>query len=167
MHDQLHTLTITTRESPIAYAGLWGSVRYDLDYESSITCTTTGCNGWQECREPHVVEGYDGPNDGPDDSEEDAPWADREEFEFHGVLHTWRGGWGWTVPFVGCVLAEQDLADYIHDIYAEHGPGEYLVDDDWWDETHSSISAVSMADGSPLPAGGWAQRNAKPTEEDQ
>lgn len=34
-------------------------------------------------------------------------------------------------------------------------------------ETSASIAAVSMADGSPLPAGGWAQRNAKPTEEDQ
>lgn len=159
MTRALHTLTLTMEGKPERYLSPFGYYVTDLgDYTATIECIPGGCLGWIECREEHTVDGYTGPNDGPYDSGEDAPWADKEETEFHGVMHTWRSGWGWTVPYPGCVLAEQDTSDNEHDILMEYGPGAYLVDEDWWDETSVTISPVSMADGSPLPEPGWAAR---------
>lgn len=65
----------------------------------------------------------------------DDPWCDEDEFVFHGVPHTWRYGYGWTVPFEGCVVdANDSCVDEAYDIAREHGPGTHEVDDDW-DET--------------------------------
>lgn len=160
MSRELHTLTLTVTEPPRWYdAGRWGWQVDMGEWGASITCYPGGCNGWQECREEHSVDGYTGENDGPDDSDEDAPWADEEEFEFHGVLHEWRSGWGWTVPFNGCVVSVADsLSDFADNILREYGPGEYLVDDDWGDDSLDDLMAVSMVDGSPLPEKGWLQR---------
>lgn len=126
-----------------------------VDYNTTLTCFPGGCEGWQECREGHKVEGYDeDANVGPYDCAEEAPWADKDEFVFHGVMHEWRYGWGWTVPFQGCVLAVNDFSDGAYDIMVAFGPGEYLIEDEW-DDTEVWIYALSMADGSPLPEEGW------------
>lgn len=110
------------------------------EFERSIECRV-GCNGWQECREDaHTAHGYHGVNDGPYESDEDAPWYDEEEFEFHGVVHTWNGhGYGWTVPYEGCVVAANDYDE-------PYGPdtrrdGSWLVADDW-NDTDVSLTVV-------------------------
>lgn len=115
---------------------------------------TNGCGGWIECRESHEVDGkkadcgpYDcdcGGEDGPSclgETEADyAPWYDREEFEFHGVEHTWRYGHGWTVPYTGCIVAwgDYELPDGSEDLPR----GEYQVDDDW-DDTDCYLLLVA------------------------
>lgn len=145
-----HTLTITLDGPPTRYESRWGS-HVEIPMRYSITCYPGGCNGWQECWEDHT--GFD-----PDD--EASPAFDAisgDEIEIHGVPHEWRDGWGWTVPYPGCVLAAQDLGDYAEDIGLEYGPGAYLVDDDW-DDGEANISPISMADGSPLPEPGWSAR---------
>ncbi len=104
-----------------------------------------GCNGWSECNKAHEVPGYDGVNDGPWDSYEDAPWYDQEEFEFHGVVHTWSGnGYGWTVPYNGCVVAGNDWSDPYG---VPDRPGKWLVDDDWDDTTVSLTKVCELDDG--------------------
>lgn len=141
--------------TPERYTAFGGVVKYDTDYGYSIECP--GCNGWQECREEHSVEGYDGLNDGPDGSPEDAPWFEEEEFIFHGELHTWHWGHGWTVAYKGCVVRANESGDDANNIALTYGPGDYLVGEDWDDET-VYLTALCMADGSPLPEGGWLER---------
>ena len=93
--------------------------------------TPQHCTGWIECREPHEVDG-ESAEDGPYDTTEGQPWDGHDEYEFHGVLHEWRSGFGWTVDYPGCVVAgnlfEVDLPD---DIPRPLRPGRWLVDDDW------------------------------------
>lgn len=122
-----HILTITTTEDHTAD---------DPDYRWDVECLAPEkCDGWQECLEPHEVDGKSAAS-GPYDCDEDAPWCDEDEYEFHGVLHTWRWGNGWTVPFEGCVVSANDsTCDSVYDIAREHGAGRYQVDDDWDDET--------------------------------
>jgi hypothetical protein len=112
------------------------------EFLNHVECPV-GCNGWQECTEDvHKVPGYDGVNDGPYESDEDAPWCDEEEYEFHGVLHTWNGnGYGWTIPFNGCVVSANDYSDP-YDI--PERAGKWLVDDDWDDSTVSLTGIVEM-----------------------
>lgn len=115
------------------------------EFEDHLECPV-GCSGWQECREEkHTVPGYDGENSGPWESDEDAPWYDEEEFEFHGVLHTWNGyGYGWTVPYEGCVVGGNDWSDPYGIPDRE---GKWLVDDDWDDTTVTLTSVCELDDG--------------------
>lgn len=126
------------------------------DYSLSIRCN--GCSGWQEC---------DGDHTGFDPEDEDSPAFDRyEDVEIHGESHEWKWGHSWTVPYVGCVLAGNDgWQDSAYEILRTYGPGEYAIDEDW-DDTDVYIMAVSMADGSPLPEEGWADRVAVDELED-
>lgn len=116
----------------------------------SIICPEgNGCSGWIECTEAHEVDGVSansGPYDFPtcpacvsDGSEcQHVPWCDLEEFDFHGVLHTWDGSNGWTVPFTGCVVqgSDVDFSDHMH-----LPPGKYVVEDDW-DDTEVSLELI-------------------------
>ena len=98
-------------------------------WQEHIECTVPdGCGGWQECLEPHEVDGVSA-DDGPYDCEEGVPWEGRDEFEFHGVSHEWRWGHGWTVDFRGCPLAitEVELPDGIDTTR----DGKWRVEDDW------------------------------------
>lgn len=114
-----------------------------------------GCSGWTECLEPHSIDGKTadcGPYDCdcPDDQPsclgetvaDRAPWFEQEAFEFHGVVHTWRDGLGWTVPYIGCIVraSNYELPDD-----CERLPlGEYEVQDDW-DETTCSLQLKANA----------------------
>jgi hypothetical protein len=111
-------------------------------FDWDITCVVPElCGGWQECQEPHAVDG-ESAADGPYDASEDDPWFDLEEFTFHGVEHTWRGDYGWTIPYEGCVVSANDyVADEVHDIGVEHGEGTYVVDDEW-DDTSCTLIFV-------------------------
>lgn len=141
----------------------------DHEWNWSITCLAPEkCGGWQECGKEHRLEGVsaaDGPYDndcpgwhGPylaDDahdkrmqaeSAQHYPWCDEDEFEFHGVLHTWRYGYGWTIPFDGCaVAANLSWADEAWDIADEHGEGSHVVDDDWDDTDLTLIYVRTLA----------------------
>ncbi|MBR7191694.1 hypothetical protein [Gordonia sp. SCSIO 19800] len=132
-----HILTVTQCED------------FDPEYPSfeySIECRNVDkCGGWQECREPHEVDGVSAA-DGPWDCDDDAPWEGLEELEFHGVLHTWHWGHGWTVPYPGCVVAANDaICDDAHDIALDHGCGRHEVDDDWDDEDCRLIHVRAIA----------------------
>lgn len=102
----------------------------------SIECPhDNGCSGWLECKEPHEVEGHGSAAEGPEDATADKPWADAEEFEFHGVMHTWKPyEHGWTVPYPGCVVAGSDWASP-PDGWDELPYGRYPIEDDWDDTT--------------------------------
>ena len=124
------------------------------DWDGSITCLAPAkCGGWWECGETHGVNGTSA-GDGPYGAdcpgcivplgadEAHLPWCDEDEFEFHGVLHTWRYGYGWTVPYDGCVVqAADDVCDAVYDIGQEHGEGTYFVDDEWDDTSCSLVFA--------------------------
>lgn len=113
-----------------------------------VACATPDlCGGWWECLNPHEVDGVSAA-DGPYDGDETLPWCDEDEFEFHGVLHTWRYGHGWTVPYDGCVVQTADLGDDVCEIAREHGPGSYVVDDDW-DDTDCRLGFVRPAEPAP------------------
>lgn len=115
------------------------------------------CVGWTECREDHICEHGCNARDGFEENDPDGKecpgfrkklpelaiigypdewslncWEGKEEFEFHGVAHTYRHGWGWTMPFKGCIVAE--IATDPPDGWNDRSRGEYRVDEDWFDE---------------------------------
>lgn len=110
-----------------------GDLEADPAYTYTIECPgRPHCNGWQECREPHQVDGRDAD---PDDAEEGDPQEGAEEWEFHGVLHTWSGWNGWTVPYVGCVVRDHPYTrDEASDLLHGKPTGRYLVRDNWDDD---------------------------------
>lgn len=114
----------------------------DDEYAYDLECPgAPHCTGWQECDQTHEVDGIsaaNGPDEPLDTCECDGclvcscpslPWDGVEEFEFHGVVHTWHIGYGWTVPYNGCVVREHDLEE--HDLLLDEPPGRYLVDAEW------------------------------------
>lgn len=117
----------------IAPSADWHPDQHAWDIE--VTCLNPlRCDGWWECLEDHEQDGISAA-DGPWESDEDAPWLEEEEWDFHGVTHTWRYGHGWTVPYPGCVVAvNDDVRDQGWWIAEEHGAGVYAVEDDWDDE---------------------------------
>lgn len=124
-----HVLVI---EPDAAYAARFPDA--PTEYRWSIECLNLEkCGGWQECPESHEVEGQP-VNDGPWDSDESAPWFEEEEFEFHGVLHEYRWGHGWTVPFEGCVVASNDADCPVEPMR----PGRWMVHDEW-DDTYLTL----------------------------
>lgn len=135
------------------YTSPWSrGSRIELDHVG-WTLTCPGCNGWIECLECREVPSYD------DDSWGDT--QDDEERELHGVEHMWRHEAGWVLPYPGCVISEKDIGDDVQDIALQYGPGDYFVEDDWWDTYHVTITAVSRADGSPLGEPDWAERQLR------
>lgn len=112
--------------------------------EYHIRCPSgNGCSGWLSCNHPHEVDGVSA-NRGPDECcgalfgqghEDDClgdslPWRNRDEFVFHDELHMWQYGWGWVLPYVGCVVNyDCELPDNYDDLPI----GEYEVDSDWDD----------------------------------
>lgn len=111
-------------------------------FASEVVCLAPAkCGGWQECHEPHEVDGANA-GDGPWRASDSDPWADLDRFTFHGVEHEWHGGYGWTVPFHGCVVAENDsVGDFAQEIGREHGEGTYAVMDDW-DDGLSALDVI-------------------------
>lgn len=91
-----------------------------------------GCKGFLRCGEPHWFGGVPVEHDINQDSS--APRGyENEEREFHGVTHLWREGWGWTVPYEGCIV------NYVNWEYptgiAQYPIGEYDVEDEWIDDS--------------------------------
>lgn len=100
------------------------------EFTYRIECQIAGsCGGWLECNEPPESDCRIA--DDPHDCADDALWCGRDEFEFHGVVHTWHDGYGWTVPFEGCIVAwaDWDAPDEVEAL----PPGRYQVDDEWED----------------------------------
>lgn len=121
--------------------------RDDTDFSYTVECPgQPACNGWTECDEPHAVDGKDA-NDGPyEDCDEGDPWCDTDEFDFHGVTHTWQYGHGWTVPYVGCVVrAYPYLREIADDLLCESPPGRYQVRD-YWDDEDMELRVVEPAE---------------------
>lgn len=119
-------------------------------FKSTVTCLAPGlCGGWQECRKPHEVDGTSA-DDGPWDAPLEAAWCEEDCFTFHGVEHEWRSGWGWTVPFEGCVVAGNDhVSDFAHDLALEHGIGAHEVEDDWDDDSLCALDHLRTRPGEP------------------
>lgn len=114
------------------------------DFRYRIECQIEGgCGGWWECDKPHEVDGRCADADltqcGPFDCVPDAPWEGQVEFTFHGVVHTWHDGHGWTVPHVGCIVAVVDWMppEEVEDL----PPGRYEVTDEW-DDTELYLEYV-------------------------
>lgn len=125
-------------------------------YQVKIECPTPeNCIGWDECHEPHTSpDGFLGADDGPYDSvcscaEAEStscttPWCGRDDFEFHGVEHTWRDSWGWTVPFEGCIVAAYEIE--VPDGIDTTRDGRWLIEDDW-DDTDCYLVLVREMTG--------------------
>ena len=163
----MHTIHITVKNPYYYSSPLWGGgfvQRKEAD-DISFIIDCPGCDGWQECTEDH---GTHFPEDCPTPEEECyCDPCEGDEFEFHGVLHTFR--WtanDWTVPYPGCVVkANESVDEFVVEIAYIYGPGSYLVEDEWSDYD-VYLTAVSMADGSPLPAENeWWDANAIRDEE--
>lgn len=110
------------------------------DWSFSIQCVKPeSCGGWQECGQPHGS-GTLSADLGPWEADPLAPWGEEEEFTFHGVLHEWRYGYGWTVPYDGCPVADSLnwSNDDAWDIARHHGVGTHVVQDEW-DDTSCSL----------------------------
>lgn len=115
-------------------------------YQVHIECPAPeNCTGWEECNDPHTSpDGSLNADDGPYDCEEDVPWEGQDEFEFHGVPHEWRSGYGWTVPYQGCIVAAQDIE--VPEGIDTTRDGRWLVEDDW-DDTDCYLVLVRELKG--------------------
>lgn len=105
--------------------------RADHHFWRVVCSDPAGCPGWVECHETHEVDGKSAA-DGPWEADEDDPWAEQDEFVFHGVPHEWRSEYGWTVDYDGCPVecADAELPDGIDTTV----DGEYPVEVEWDDE---------------------------------
>lgn len=146
------------------------------DRQWTIECPPgNGCNGWMECDKAHEVEGYGSADGGPEQCDPNectypeqgectTPWADAEEFEFHGVMHEWKGGHGWTVPYVGCIVAGSDVASP-PDGMDELPYGRYPIEDDW-DDTEVALDFIHPIPGrcpsNNATSIGWARWCERP-----
>ena len=136
-----HVLVI---EPDTAYADRFPD--FPVEYRWRIECANVEkCGGWTECPEPHEVDGTSAA-DGPWDALESAAWCDEDYFTFHGVEHEWHDGYGWTVPFEGCVVAATAEDQPISPMR----PGRWVVHDDWDDEW-VYLTVVSEIHGPPTP----------------
>ena len=120
------------------------------------------CTGYSECSRMHICKhGHEVPAGHPDEhGSPDGPcpgypnelghpncWEGDDEFQFHGEWHTYRWGWGWTVPFIGCIVSENwdgDLLDVAGGVYALP-LGEHPVDEEWYDDTGVSLTLDAAA----------------------
>jgi len=119
-----HVLAI---EVDAAYAERFPNA--STEFRWSVECLDrASCVGWQECNDSHEMPG-EPCNDGPWGSEETAPWYEEDEYKFHGAEHTWTPGYGWTIPFDGCVVAENDADCPVYPMR----PGRWVVHDEWDD----------------------------------
>lgn len=145
MSRHILVVSLDSREQERLDAGELVLPEHIESHDHSVICPDgNGCSGWIECGDPHEVEGESaacGPYSCNCDDENardclsgdsPPPWYDEEEFEFHGVMHTWRSGFGWTVPYTGCIV---NFGDYeLPHGYEQLSLGEHKVDDDWDDE---------------------------------
>lgn len=109
------------------------------DWKGTIHCLTPAkCEGWWECSGDHT--GYD-----PD--EKDSPAYDQtEDVMIHGVLHGYQHGFGWTVPYDGCIVAASDsIHEHVYEIGQQHGAGLHLVDTEW-EDTDCTLIYVTVDD---------------------
>lgn len=90
-------------------------------------CNPDQCNGFIECDKAH---------DGMDPNEETSPAYDQtENVLIHGEHHDWHYGFGWCVPFNGCVVkGVGNWTDSAWDIASDHGAGRFVVEDEWDDD---------------------------------
>lgn len=99
-----------------------------------IECSDpASCDGWIECDGNHIANAGEDASAGPYQARTDQPWCDEEEFAFHGVMHTWRYGHGWTVPYDPCPVIGFSDTDLPDGIPVELG--RYEVDVEWDDES--------------------------------
>lgn len=102
-------------------------------YHARIECSDPiACPGWIECFGDHT---------GMDPEDEDSPAFDQwEDVEMHGVEHEWQSGYGWTIDYRGCPVADRDDWDVPDGIPMDR-PGHYLVDVDW-DDTYCHLTLI-------------------------
>ncbi len=97
----------------------------DPDFDLKLTCSDpAACPGWTECIGDHSAATDEDVDNG----------IDGDEVVLHGVAHGYHYGYGWTVPFKGCPVVENDWVDEARDIARDKGPGSYRVDAEWDDE---------------------------------
>jgi hypothetical protein len=124
---------ILIKEVDEQYTRAFSNPRNKIYYRYRLECPGPEfCQGISECMDDHVVDGRDA-HWGPWECEEDDPWADEEEFEFHGEVHTWTDEYRWTVPCKGCWIHLEDQEP--DDLLLDQPVGRYVVELEWdWDE---------------------------------
>ena len=134
-----HYAVVTVDE---AYAARFPT--FPTEYVTRIECSDpAACPGWEECR------GGDHAGFDPDD-EESAAYDQYEDVEIHGVLHEWKWGYGWTVPFAGCPVAANFDGD-IYELPTPLRPGKWRLEDEWdGEDVYLTVVAEVGPDGSDL-----------------
>jgi len=141
MTEITHTVVVTTSEAALAslrgdlIGPLESEVLWDA-HEWHVECSNpAACDGWEECLEPHEVDGVSAA-DGPYETVCGMnpcriPWCGQDEYFFHGALHTWQSGNScWSLPVKGCPVAR--FAEEVDDVPLDR-PGRWVVDVDWGD----------------------------------
>ena len=121
-------------------------VREDEDnFDFTLECSGE-CGCFQECLEAHPVGHLMDECPTPDDSCRCEPDCGDEE-EFHGVLHTYESGYGWTIPVEGCGVQPTFMeCDTPYEIARRYGPGRWEVDVDF-DEGHACLIFAGPSEG--------------------
>lgn len=117
-------------------------------YTYSIECPgRPHCDSRIECYKPHKVDDRDA-DEGPYDCEDGDTWCGAEDYEFHGVMHTWMEDLGWTVAAEDCGAKTHPwLHDTASDLLYDKPPGRYPVRVSWAEE----IFDLDLIDGEVQP----------------
>ena len=134
-----HILTVRADQR---YADLYPNK--GIKYVGSLKCPEgNNCTGFTECDEIHEHEGvrigdHEAGDCCPGDPSMDppelcSPWCGEEEFEFHGEWHTYQDGYGWTVPFEGCIVNEYswEIPDECYPLRPSVWTVDVRFDDEW------------------------------------
>lgn len=153
-NGHLLRVTIPQEVQQQADAGWCVFPEHTDQHEYEIVCPASPCpdGGWMECSQEHICEHGCDAREGFEENDPDGKecpgfkkklpglpgepdeyslncWDGEEDFEFHGVEHTYRYGHGWTVPFEGCIVIE--LAYELPEGFDEVPIGDHAIETDW------------------------------------
>lgn len=150
----IHHVTVTHEEScPMLTKAT--TPQCECSFDVDVQCQTTGgCGGWVECSADkelpcHYLTDYEV----KDESYETAmSQGDGDGTAiFHGVTHTWQQSvTGWSIPFHGCSVAEND-----HDFNIDVGElvgGPHAFEADWEDTSVYLMLLRDIDQSAPAPS---------------
>lgn len=151
--DHRVEITLDTDVQIKLAAGEYALPEHFEDRDWHILCSDpTRCIHYEACESfahicPHGSNAINGPEEPSEDNvvcPDHSPtcYQDEDVFDFHGVEHTWRYGWGWTIDLPSCAVAA--LISEAPEGVDQLPVGTYDANVDWPDDETCYVDVVPI-----------------------